>query len=47
MKNAKRHNIEIDRSAISEKMAVLRNGRFGSKFGQIGPKWDKSGAFSD
>ena len=24
-----------------------RNGRFGSKVGQIGPKWDKSGAFSD
>ena len=21
--------------------------RFGSKVGQIGPKWDKSGAFSD
>ena len=24
-----------------------RVGRFGSKVGQIGPKWDKSGAFSD
>ena len=24
-----------------------RDGRFGSKVGQIGPKWDKSGAFSD
>ena len=24
-----------------------RDGRFGSKEGQIGPKWDKSGAFSD
>ena len=23
------------------------DGRFGSKVGQIGPKWDKSGAFSD
>ena len=23
-----------------------RDGRFGSKVGQIGPKWDKSGAFS-
>ena len=22
-----------------------RDGRFGSKVGQIGPKWDKSGAF--
>ena len=26
---------------------VPRDGRFGSKVGQIGPKWDKSGAFSD
>ena len=24
-----------------------RDGRFGSIVGQIGPKWDKSGAFSD
>ena len=24
-----------------------RDGRFGSKMGQIGPKWDKSGTFSD
>ena len=24
-----------------------RDGRFGSKVGQIGPKWNKSGAFSD
>ena len=24
-----------------------RDGRFGSKVGQIGSKWDKSGAFSD
>ena len=24
-----------------------RDGRFSSKVGQIGPKWDKSGAFSD
>ena len=24
-----------------------RDGRFGSKLGQIGPKWDKSGSFSD
>ena len=24
-----------------------RDGRFGFKVGQIGPKWDKSGAFSD
>ena len=25
----------------------IRDGRFGSKFGQIVPKWDKSGTFSD
>ena len=25
----------------------IREGRFGSKVGQIGPKWDKSGTFSD
>ena len=31
---------------ISIKMTT-RDGRFGSKVGQIGPKWDKSGAFSD
>ena len=24
-----------------------RDGKFGSKVGQIGPKWDKFGAFSD
>ena len=24
-----------------------KDGRFGSKVGQIGPKWDKSGTFSD
>ena len=24
-----------------------RDARFGSKLGQVGPKWDKSGAFSD
>ena len=24
-----------------------RDGRFGSKVGQIGPKWEKSGALSD
>ena len=25
----------------------IRDGRFGSKVGQIGPNWDKSGTFSD
>ena len=28
-------------------MSLVRDGRFGFKVGQIGPKWDKSGAFSD
>ena len=27
--------------------AGIRDGRFGSKVGQIGPKWAKSGAFSN
>ena len=26
---------------------LTRDGRFGSKVGQIDPKWDKSGTFSD
>ena len=26
---------------------TVKDGRFGSKVGQVGPKWDKSGAFSD
>ena len=26
---------------------MRQGGRFGSKVGQIGPKWDKSGAISD
>ena len=29
------------------KWGRARDGRFGSKVGQIGPKWDKSGAFLD
>ena len=28
-------------------LTQVRDGRFCSKVGQIGPKWDKSGAFSD
>ena len=28
-------------------LCQYRDGRFGSKMGQIGTKWDKSGAFSD
>ena len=31
----------------SAKSVTCRDGRFGSKVGQIGPKWDKSEAFSD
>ena len=43
--------------AVAENLAIKehnltpvlgsRDGRFGSKMGQIGPKWDKSGAFLD
>ena len=32
---------------ISTTPIVTRDGRFGSKVGQICPKWDKSRAFSD
>ena len=32
---------------VCEVWALARDGRFGSKVGQIGPKWDKSGTFSD
>ena len=32
---------------ISVSRITIMNGRFGSKVGQIGPKWDKSGTFSD
>ena len=28
-------------------MVCVRDDRFGSKVGQLGPKWDKSGSFSD
>ena len=39
----------VDRGIMTDNGAPLstRDGRFGSKVGQIGPKWDKSGAFSD
>ena len=30
-----------------ENLIHNRDGRFGSKVGQIGPSWDKSGTFSD
>ena len=32
---------------VSVRLFQGRDGRFGSKVGQIGPKRDKSGAFSD
>ena len=32
---------------ITDKNAQCRDGRFGSNVGQIGPKSDKSGSFSD
>ena len=35
------------RSSVILMVHLRRDGRFGSKVGQIGPKWDKSGAFSD
>ena len=38
----------IDTSGISVTRRVWsRDGKFGSKVGQVGPKWDKSGDFSD
>ena len=33
-------------TALSLSLIGNRDGRFGSNVGQIGPKWDKSGAFS-
>ena len=32
---------------VTVRPPTVRDARFGSKVGQIGPKWDKSGAFSD
>ena len=32
---------------LSQVTRLFRDGRFGSKVGQIVPKWNKSGAFSD
>ena len=34
-------------SGTSTTHPIICNSRFGSKVGQIGPKWDKSGTFSD
>ena len=37
----------VAKSEMLDHDMSARDGRFGSKVGQIGPKWDKSGAFSD
>ena len=37
----------LDVQLSNTKSSQTRDGRFGSKMGQIGPKWDKSGAISD
>ena len=36
-----------DFSALARNATLSKDGRFGSKVVQIGPKWDNSGAFSD
>ena len=38
---------KITRKPVRKPVNLGRDGRFGSRAGQIGPKWDKSGAFSD
>ena len=35
------------RADLTSAITGDRDGRFGSKVGQIGPKWDKSGSISD
>ena len=40
-------HLNKDSSLYPVHRGVHRDGRFGSKVGQIGPKWDKSGTFSD
>ena len=40
-------NCDQGRRYVRVSLSLSRDGRFGSKVGQIGPKWDKSGAFSD
>ena len=41
------HNHKTIPAALSDWPVTTRDARFGSKVGQINPKWDKSGAFSD
>ena len=38
---------DMETAAFARVSRNSRDGRFGSKVGQIGPKWDKSGAFPD
>ena len=44
-------NLKIDSRHLSRgesgSFVASRDGRYGSKVGQIGPNWEKSGAFSD
>ena len=43
---AKEHPPPRRRSGIEQNVCIrVKDGRFGSKLGQIGPKWDKSGDF--
>ena len=49
--NRKNRSNRTSREKITLELEIiylsLRDGRFGYKVGQIGPKWDKSEAFSD
>ena len=38
---------DLDLVCETPSLKQCRDGRFGFKVGQIGPKWDKSGTFSD
>ena len=42
-----KHPKELARKSPRQVKLLSRDGRFGSKVGQIGPKWDKSRDFSD
>ena len=45
--NNRDYNCQMELTERNQMAGHSRDGRFGSKVGQIGPKWDKSGAFSD
>ena len=47
LNNSVWNKLPSNSSSQPGKVSWPRIGRFGSKVGQIGPKWDKSGAFSD